>query len=78
MTRPADPAVAAIAGDLRATLGRMGQKIETLDPQDYPPALKVQVPATLAREVEQWMARRGLRNRAEALRRLIAAGLQAR
>ena len=60
----------AVIADLRSHGGRMQ---ETLSP-----VMKIKVSPGLEAEIKLWQRRRGIKTEAEALRRLIRAGLDSR
>lgn len=75
-----DPQVRAAAHDLQATLGRMGDKLEAMvaeQQRPYAPRLDFRVSPDMAQQIHAYMRRHRIFNQAEALRRIMAAGLKA-
>lgn len=77
MSRYTDPAVIVAAADIDATLRRMQRRIEEIG-QPASGIVVVRVSTSTEARIAQWMRARGLTNRGEALRRILAAGLEAR
>lgn len=82
MTRHQDPAVAAASAALQETLDRMGAKMDEIEARHRKlgcgaPLIAVRVGPEALSGIAAYMRRHQLFNQAEAIRRLLAAGLAA-